>query len=177
MSEVTVTPTSSPVRPLRWLKYALQALVLLPVIAGFLLYRAWTAPATDSSVALTGAVGQNEQSTVTIISAQTLEERFGLRVAMIAITGGGGIVDFRYRILDKDKAQFLLNDPNNAPVLTVEGSDIRLMPPSHASKHSARLENNKTYFNFYPNTQNALQPGSRVVVVMGSLRLEPIVVQ
>jgi len=173
MTELTTTPEVAPTSSAHLLKYALQALILLPVIAGFFVYRFWTAQPTAPQAASQTVT----QAATTAISAKTLEERFGLRITLIAVTAGGGLVDFRYKIVDKDKAKFLLDDGHNMPSLVAERSGITLMPPNHTMKHNARLENGNSYFQFYANTRNAVKSGDKVAVVIGSMRLEPIVAQ
>ncbi|MEZ4621618.1 MAG: hypothetical protein R2867_39800 [Caldilineaceae bacterium] len=170
MSETTVGLAPMPSRTVRLAKFALQALVLLPFVAGFIAYRLWIAQpvATTAETAATAT---------SIISAATLEERFGVRVTLIAVTAAGGIVDLRYRVLDKNKAEFLLGDPSNTPKLISDERGITLLPPGHATKHGTRLENDTSYYTFYPNTQTAVEPGMPVSVVFGSVQLEPIVAQ
>ena len=166
MSELSVVPVEAPTRPMRYMKYALQALVLLPIVAGFFAYRLWIAPPAAPSEAV-----------LTTVSAQMLEERFGLRVNLIAVTAGGGIIDLRYKVIDKDKAAFLLGDTHTMPSLVVEESGVTLTPPDHTMKHNSKLESGSSYFQFYPNTRNAVQPGNHVAIVIGSIRLEPMVVK
>lgn len=173
MTELTTNPEVAPTSSVNLLKYALQALILLPVIAGFFVYRFWTAQPAAPQAASQAVT----QAATTAISAKTLEERFGLRITLIAVTAGGGLVDFRYKIVDKDKAKFLLDDGHNMPSLVAERSGITLMPPNHTMKHNARLENGNSYFQFYANTRNAVKSGDKVAVVIGSMRLEPIVAQ
>ncbi|MEZ4866171.1 MAG: hypothetical protein R3C14_32945 [Caldilineaceae bacterium] len=169
MSEVTVTPVLPPTRPLRWLKYTLQAMVLLPVVAVFFLYRIWSAPPASTTA--------SAQPTTTVVSAETLAERFGLQITLIGVTAGGGIVDLRYKILDKDKAEFMVGDPDNPPILIAEESGVTLTAPNQAMKHHSELVEGRTQYRFYPNTNNAVRPGSPVSVVIGSIRLESIIAQ
>ena len=169
MNEITAAPELAQPRAVPLLKYLLQALILLPVVAGFVIYRVWIAqPAT---------VPAATQAATTTISAKTLEERFGVRITLIAVTAAGGVVDFRYKILDQEKARFLFGDAHTMPTLLAEESGISLEPPRSEAKHNSRLENGSSHFQFYANTRNALKPGARVTVLFGSLRLEPIIVQ
>ena len=41
---------------------------------------------------------------------QELEERYGIRITLIGITAGGGMIDFRYKVIDADKATNWIKD-------------------------------------------------------------------
>ena len=172
MTEITANPRLVQTRTARLLKYGLQVLILLPVIAGFFAYRLWTTQSAAPAQSVNETV---TQTATTVISPKTLEERFGLRITLIAVTAGGGIIDFRYKVLDKKKAGFLLGD--GMPTLIGEATGITVLPPAHVMKHNAQIENGANYFMFYPNTRNAVKPGDHVSVVIGSIRLDPIIVQ
>ncbi|MEZ4679831.1 MAG: hypothetical protein R2932_36995 [Caldilineaceae bacterium] len=151
-------------------RYTVHILIVLPVVAALVIYGIWKAlPQTSTQMAASAPTA--------VISAKALEERFGLRITRIAVTGGGGIIDLRYRVLDKEKAAYVLDDPNNELYLVVEESGVTLMQPGKAMKHNSQLKNNMSYYTFYPNTQNVIQPGTPVAVAFGSLRVEPIVAQ
>ena len=151
-------------------RYALYSLILLPFVAAILAYSIWTTvPPTAAPV--------EKPAEPTLISAKTLEERFGLRITRIAVTAAGGIIDVRYQVLDREKAEFLLGDPDNPLFLIVEESGTTLQPSGHAMKHNSRIQDNANYYSFFPNTQNAIKSGTPVTVVFGSLRVEPVVAQ
>ena len=108
-----------------------------------------------------------------IISAQTLEEEYGVRMMLVAVTAAGGLVDVRYRIIDPDKAVGLMEDGAIMPMVYVEENDVMLMPDSHM--RTQKLIADRMYFELIPNTQNAIQRGTTVTVAFGDLALEPIV--
>ncbi len=174
MRDITSSASLTQIQTGRLLKYGLQMLVLLPAIAGFFVYHLWVAQPAAPVQPMTQTA---TQAATPAISAKTFEERFGIRITLIAVTGGGGIVDFRYKIIDKQKAEFLLGDAHAMPSLMAERSGITLRPPNHVMKHNNQLENGRSYFQFYANTQNAVKPGDAISVVIGSLRLEPIIAQ
>lgn len=160
----------------RWTRYVIYALILLPVVAVAVAYTAWRALPQTTTTTEQGLANIAQEQT-TVISAQTLAERFGLQITRIAVSGGGGIIDLRYRVLDKDKAAHVLDDPDNGLYLIVEESGTTLVQPGKAMKHNSQLRNNMTYYSFYPNTQNVVQPGTPVAVAFGSVRVEPVVAQ
>jgi hypothetical protein len=110
------------------------------------------------------------------ISASTLEERLGIRVTLIGVTAAGGLIDFRFKVLDSQKAAQMLEDPENLPELIVEESGTTLVPPAGAFQDT-ELETGQIYYMLYPNPRGAIQPGMAVSVVIGDAHLEPILAQ
>ena len=45
------------------------------------------------------------------ISERTLEQEFGLRVDLVGMSAGGGLIDFRFTVLEPDKAAPLFDPP------------------------------------------------------------------
>lgn len=169
--EITITPGVTQTRFQRLAKYLLQAAILLPLVAGVFAYRFWTAPPAPAPLETTNAI--------TSISPETLEERFGVQIRLLGVTAAGGMIDLRYKVLDKEKAAFLVGEASEPPVLIAEenGITLALDTSTHGMKHNTRLENDQIYFHFFPNTQNAVKPGSPVTIVFGSVRLNPILAQ
>ena len=108
------------------------------------------------------------------ISTSTLEKAHGIRITQIAVTGGGGLVDLRFTILDPAKARTLFQDHGTPPRLLVEGSTVELQAPMHGAMRNVRLQKDAAGFIIYPNARSAIQPGTRVAVAFGDVRLEPI---
>jgi hypothetical protein len=111
---------------------------------------------------------------MTTISQSALEEQHGLRVNLVAVTAAGGLVDVRLKILDGGKAEALLGDPSNLPVVLVPDKDVTLELPDEAKSQEIRFEDNGNYFLMFPNTANAVKPGTPVNILFGNLQLEPI---
>ena len=168
MREMIINTKPEPAPNRRWLTYLLQALILLPAVAGFFAYRVWLAQPE-------GNHAQTPPAT-TLISAQTLAERFGVRVRLIAVTAGGGMIDFRYKVLDPAKAEFLVGETTSPPALIVEETGETLYT-SNGMKHNTRLDKDSIHFLFFANANNAVKAGSVVSVVFGSVQLEPMTVQ
>lgn len=102
---------------------------------------------------------------------------YGIRVDRVAVTGGGGLVDLRFTVVDPEKARTLLEAHARPPRLLVEGSDVQLEAPRHGAMRATRLQKDATSFLLFPNTRSAVRPGKRVAVVFGDVRVEPVVVQ
>ena len=110
------------------------------------------------------------------ISHKSLEEKYGLRVNLVAVTGAGGFVDVRLKILNGEKAQPLLQGPDNFPSLFIDSNTI-LGAPKETKEQEIRFEDNGSLFIMFPNAGNAVKPGTRVRIMFGDIALEPMDVQ
>lgn len=110
------------------------------------------------------------------LSAAEIEAQYGIRVTLIGVTAGGGLIDFRYKVLDVDKAAALMADHETMPLLVAEDSEIVLTAPEHM-RHDTNYKQDRVYFMLYTNRQNALKPGTPVSLVVGDARLEHLTAQ
>ncbi len=104
-----------------------------------------------------------------------LEAIHGVRLDQVAVTAGGGLVDLRFTVLDPVKARPLLGGHGGLPRLIVEGSGVELQAPRHGAMRGVRLQKDAASFLLYPNTRNAVRPGTRVAVAFGDVTVEPVV--
>jgi hypothetical protein len=113
----------------------------------------------------------------TVISNDTLEQEYGIRLTLVGVTAAGGMVDVRYRVVDPVKAAKLI-DPNEGgimPMVYVGSGDVMLMPDMHMREQ--QLVAGRVYFVLIPNTQNAVKRGTVVTVVFGNVAVEPTLAQ
>lgn len=110
------------------------------------------------------------------MSAEAFEEQHGLQVYLIGVTAGGGMIDFRLKMINSEKARAFLEDPANMPRLIAADS-------GKALTGVAGLDDNISYeeggilFLFFSNTGSLIQPGTPVIVRFADVRLEPILAQ
>lgn len=131
------------------------------ILAGgaFLGYRAWNA---------SRAAGATDVA--------TMEERWGIRVTLIGVTADGGLIDFRYQVIDPDKAIEMDIDPNNVPTFVIEGTGVSFTPISTmAHRHDLRV--GRIYSTLYVNQGGVLRPGDLVTVIIGDAKLEHFAAQ
>jgi hypothetical protein len=84
------------------------------------------AAAAPLALSACGATRQAPQTPVlSASSAAAVEERSGTRVTLLGVTDDDGLIDFRFQVLDADKAATML-EPGNLPVLIAEESGIAL---------------------------------------------------
>ena len=94
----------------------------------------------------------------------------------VAVTGGGGLLDVRYQVVDPGKAA-ALHDAATPPALVYEptGAPIEGLLMGHAPH--GRPKAGVTSILIFVNPGNIVRSGDRVSVVLGDARLEHLVVQ
>lgn len=143
--------------------------VLVVILISVLTYR-WDVAAT---LAFGHHVGSLDQVCGTPpITAAELEEKYGVKVSLVANSMMDSVVDVRLKITDPEKAHLLLQ---NQAALLVNQEALILAPHMH-SHHSAKLKAAKIFFMFFP-TQQIIHTGSKVSLVFGPVRTEPFVVR
>jgi hypothetical protein len=110
------------------------------------------------------------------VSAAGLAERSGVRVVRVAVTGGGGLLDVRYEVVDPGRAADL-HDAATPPAVVDErtGAPIEGLLMGHAP-HS-RPKAGVTSVLIFVNPGNMVRRGDRVSLVLGGARLEHVVVR
>lgn len=159
---------SSMMRP-KILKWVTIATALLLIIVSF---------------HLTGcATANGKQALEPVRQAQpvaTLEEEWGVEITSIRMTAANHMVDFRYRVLDADKAGELFKRQNK-PYLIDQASQKVLAVPSTAKVGPLRNSNtpkqDRTYWMFFGNTRKLVKAGSEVTVVIGDFKAENLVIE
>ncbi|MDZ4718389.1 MAG: hypothetical protein SH847_07930 [Roseiflexaceae bacterium] len=161
MQATTSDGTVAPARSTR--KFILGALMLVILLVGALYVNNAYKALQPTSL---------PQSTVTI-SQSVLEQKYGLRVSLVAITAVGGMVDLRLKIIDAEKAKLLLADAKNFPALfSKNGVTLNTDPDTKSQK--IEFVSNSNLFIMFPNSGNAITQGSPVTVLFGDTALEPI---
>lgn len=112
----------------------------------------------------------------TLVTADGMAARYGIKVDLIGVTAAGGLVEFRYQVVDPDKADAMIHDKKLLPIVVVEetGATMVISRPHH---HAAALQLGGTYFFLFANAHNAIHRGSMVTLVMGDARIEHLVAQ
>lgn len=111
-------------------------------------------------------------------SVGTLEEKWGVEVLGIHTTATGYLLDFRYRVLDAEKAAPLLDRRiKPGPYVIVEKDDARLGVPVSSKLGALRqttfkVEANRNYFVLFSNPSRHVHPGDKVTVVIGDFKVE-----
>jgi len=112
-----------------------------------------------------------------------IRERWGIDNVRIQLTAASNILDFRYRVIDPDKALPIL-DHKVKPYLVDQKSGAKFevpMPPKIGSlRQTARSgapKAGKTYFILFSNPGRSVEAGDKVTVVIGDFRAENLIVR
>jgi len=142
----------------------LASALLLLVVAGV------------TAVALRPERKADVRAGTTLVTAGEMAARYGIDVNLIGVTAAGGLIEFRYQVMDPDKADRMIHDPALLPILVIEdtGETLVISTPHH---HASELELGGTYFFLLANAHNAVHDGSLITLVMGDARTEHIAVQ
>ena len=111
------------------------------------------------------------------ISSSVLEEQYGLRVNLVAVTAAGGMVDVRLKVLDAQKAALLLRSQDDYPAILVMDSGIILKAPQDNQQDLSNLKSGSMIYIMAPNTNNSVKPHNPVTILIGEKRLEPVIAQ
>jgi len=163
MPEVGAEPTTRQPPDRRRLATLLVPVLLLLVVGGI------------TARALSPERKADVRAGTTLVTADEMAARHGIDVNLIGVTAAGGLIEFRYQVVDPDKADQMINDPDLLPVLVIEdtGESLVISTPHHTSE----LELGGTYFFLLANAHNALHDGSLVTLVLGDARIEHVQVQ
>ena len=151
------------------LRFVLQLLGVLFIASVSALAYRWDVLVTQAYGHHVGSV--NDVCSTPVTSFAELEERYGVRVSLVAVSMMDSIVDVRLKVLDPVKADELLK---NQAALLVDQKFLVLAP--HMHRHGS-LRQDKIHFLFFSTQNNAIHAGSEVNLVFGGVRVEPVTVQ
>lgn len=108
-----------------------------------------------------------------------LEEQWGIELTALRMTAADRMIDFRYRVLDSEKAAPLFKRQTK-PYLVHQASGKVLAVPNTAKVGSLRNSNTpkqgRIYWMFFGN-QGVVKTGDKVSVVIGDFRAENLVIE
>jgi hypothetical protein len=109
-----------------------------------------------------------------------LRENWGIKVESTRLSAGGYMVDFRYRVLDADKAAPIL-DRKVKPYLVDQASGATFIvpnPPKVGQLRSGKnIKEDKIYFIFFANPGRYIKSGNKVTVAIGDCKIQNLTVQ
>jgi hypothetical protein len=146
------------------------ALIVIPAVWLLTEARSDAARRTESSIY------PSVNSSARTVSLEELEERYGIRPTLIGVTAAGGMVDFRFKVLDVEKARILIKDHSLMPVLTVQDTGTRIALVSNGP-HSMTFYNDKVYYILFGNPKGEVKPGTPIAVAFGDIQVGPILAQ
>ena len=110
--------------------------------------------------------------------AKDLADKWGVELLGMRLTAAGMMLDFRFQVLDADKALPLF-DQRIKPHIVAERSNIKLPVPMAAKVGAFRPTNrgknikaDKTYYMIFGNPDRHVKAGEKVTVVIGDFKVE-----
>ena len=119
---------------------------------------------------------------ITPEEAEELAKKWGVELLGMRLTAAGMMLDFRFRVMDADKALPLF-DQRIKPHIIAERSNIKLPVPMAAKVGAFRPTNrgknikaDKTYYMIFGNPDRHVKAGEKVTVVIGDFKVEHLMV-
>ncbi len=109
-----------------------------------------------------------------------LEEKWGINVLSTRLTAAGRMIDFRYRVLDPEKAA-KLSDPHVHPYIIDEATGAKFIVPAPPKvgqlRNTRKPVADKNYFMIFANPGNHIKSGGKISVVVGDLKIAHLTVE
>jgi preprotein translocase subunit SecG len=108
-----------------------------------------------------------------------MKRQWGIEILFVRLTSSGYMLEFRYKVLDADKATALFVRQTK-PVLTHVKSGAKMIVPTPAKTGALRNSNTprtgKTYWMFFANPGKFVKAGDLVDIDIGAFRASDLVV-
>ena len=111
-----------------------------------------------------------------IVTDEGLVEKSGVRIVYVAVTGGGGLIDLRYQVVDPDKAN-AVHDEKNPPTLVDEATGLVVNQLLMGHSHTGTFNAGQTYYMIFENPGNIVQSGNTVSVLLGNAEVDHVTVK
>lgn len=110
-----------------------------------------------------------------------LAEQWGVEIVGLRLTAAGYFLDFRYKILQPEKAVALMNREVKAKLLHHDsGAELPVPVPPKVGRlrqRSSLPKEGRHYFMLFANPGQLVQAGDEVTVVIGDFRAEHLIVE
>jgi hypothetical protein len=111
----------------------------------------------------------------------SMEARWGIEIKSLRRTAAGHLLDFRFKIINPDKAALFLKREDKAYLIDQASGKklpVPVMPNVGALRSTAvKPEANRVYFILFSNAGDLVKSGSKVSIVMGDFKAENLVVE
>ncbi len=110
-----------------------------------------------------------------IVTADGLVQQSGVKITQVAVTGDGGLVDLRFKVVDPERAN-TLHDATTPPAVVDEESGLVVHQLLMDHSHRGPYKTSVTYYLVFNNPGNWVHHGSRVSVMLGNAQVEHVLV-
>ena len=98
-----------------------------------------------------------------------IEEQYGIRIKRISVLAGGGAVEFRFLIVDPEKANEFMHEPEYMPTLITEDNGIHIPAPQGTHRNMV-YKFGVGYHIMYSNPGGAVKSGTPVTIAFSELQ-------
>ncbi len=126
------------------------------------------------------ATSQDQRSSEKMDQNAELEASLGVRVESIRLTAAGHMVDFRYRVIDPEKAATLTKRGREAFILDEATSTKLPVPVTKVGQlrgTGTKPQKDRVYTVMFNSGGGLIQQGSVVTVVIGDFKAEHLIVE
>jgi hypothetical protein len=111
-----------------------------------------------------------------------IAREWGIEVVALRPTAAGRLIDFRYRIIDPDKAVIFLDRTQKAHLIDQDSGFSAEVPegklgPMRQTNRAGKPKAGRIYYMLFTNPGGILTSGSKVTVVVGDFRAEDLTVE
>ena len=108
-----------------------------------------------------------------VVSQAGLAAKVGVRIVQVAVTGGGGLIDLRYQVIDPNKA-LAIHDEDTPPALVDDTTGVVVDQLLMGHFHTGQLNAGQTYYLIFENPGNLVQSGTTVSVLLGDAQIDHV---
>lgn len=109
-----------------------------------------------------------------LLSPAAFRRTSGVEIVRVAVSGDGGLIDLRYRVLDPNAAASI---HDATPRLVDERTNVLVNELFMGHSHQGRLKAAQSYYLIFNNPGNLVHRGSRVTVQLGAARVAHVPVR
>jgi hypothetical protein len=108
-----------------------------------------------------------------VVTADGLVQQSGVKITQVAVTGDGGLVDLRFKVVEPERAN-AVHDPTTPPAVVDEESGLVVHELFMDHAHNGPYKTGVTYYLVFVNPGNWVHHGSRVSVMLGDAQVEHV---
>ena len=122
-----------------------------------------------------GSMFQPRAQSASDVPQTAFTEETGVRITLVALTAGGGIIDIRYQVVDPEKSVIMHDDELPPTILHLEtGTPLLFTRHAHGD---FEMHTGVVYSHQIINSGGLVKRGDRLAVRIGSAILEDVPVQ
>ena len=109
-----------------------------------------------------------------------LDQKWGITIRNVRLTAAGRMIDFRYRVVDPDRASALLQKERKAYLVDQKTGKQLAVPTTKLGplrQTAVKPTANRDYIILFANTGSLVKAGDLVTIVIGDFKVENLTVE